>query len=80
MKILYQSPNYKPENVTEKYLYISLESGKPVIDETQKTTKTNYTIRKYELPESEYIRYSKCIAEAEDIKMKFPYHVILRED
>lgn len=42
MKILYQSPNYKPEVITNRYLYIN-PTGLLVVDETVKTKRTNYT-------------------------------------
>ena len=80
MKILYQSPNYKPEMITNRYLHIDLRSGIPVVDETVKTKKTNYTYRKYELPEEDYPRFSQAIDEAEKIKYCFPYDVELKEN
>lgn len=75
--MLYQSPNYKPELITNRYLYISLNSDKPVVEETVKTRHTSYTYRQYELPETEYTRYSNAIAEARKRKMLFPFEVEL---
>lgn len=80
MKILYQSPNYKPELITNRYLYISLNSDRPVVDETVKTRHTNDTYRQYELPESDYARYSQAISEARKRKMLFPFEVELKEN
>jgi len=79
MQIKYISPNYKEENVTNRYLYIDLMTNDVIIDETQKTAKTNYTIRSYILPITEHAKYSKVITEAEKLKGCFPYHVDLRE-
>nr|WP_319488499.1 hypothetical protein [uncultured Caproiciproducens sp.] len=80
MNILYQSPDYKPEIITNRYLYINLNTLKPIVDETVKTVHTNYTYREYELPESEYPRYSQAIEEAEKMKLCFPYEVELKEN
>ncbi|MBE6906141.1 MAG: hypothetical protein E7476_07730 [Ruminococcaceae bacterium] len=79
MKILYQSPNYRPETITNRYLYIS-HTGKAIVSETVKTEHTNYEYRKYELPASEYPRYSHAIKEAQKIKYQFPYEVEFKED
>lgn len=80
MNLIYQSPNYKPDMITNRYLHIDLITLKPVVDETVKTKKSNYTYRKYELPEEDYARYSQAIAEAERIKLLFPYDVELKEN
>lgn len=80
MKVLYQSPDYKPELITNRYLYISLNSDRPVVDETVKTGHTNYTYRQYELPETEYARYSQAITEARKRKMLFPFEVNFKEN
>lgn len=80
MKILYQSRNYRPEIITNRYLYINLNTEKPIVDETVKTKKTNYTYRKYELPEEDCPRFSQSIEEAEKIKHCFPYEVELKEN
>lgn len=80
MKVLYQSQNYRPDTITNRYLYISLNTGKPIVNETVKTKKSNYTYRQYELPEEDYPRYSQAIKEAERRKMLFPFEVELREN
>lgn len=80
MKEIYKSPNYKPENVTNKYLHVDLSSNDIIIEETQKTAKTNYTIRSYILPITEHHKYSKVIAEAQKLKGYFPYCVDFKED
>jgi hypothetical protein len=80
MNIKYQSPNYKPEAITDRYLHIDLQTNKPVVEETIKTSKTNYTYKSYELPEELYNAYSECIAEAEKIKTMFPYCVTFKEN
>jgi hypothetical protein len=79
VKILYQSPNYDPAIITHRYLHIDLRSGRPVVSETVKTAKTNYTYRSYELPEAEWPHYAKAIAEAEKLKGCFPYQVYFVE-
>ncbi len=80
MKILYQSPNYDPDKITNRYLRIETKSGKPVVSETIKRPKTNYTQRSYELPEEDWPKYSKAIAEAKEIIHHFPNHVHFVED
>lgn len=80
MKVLYQSPNYRPDIITNRYLYVSLNTGKPVVDETIKTRKSNYTYREYELPEEDYPRFSHAIEEAKQRKMLFPFEVELKEN
>jgi hypothetical protein len=80
MKILYQSSKYSPDKITARYLRIDHTSDKVVIDETGKTKYTNYTYRTYELPEAEYPRYSKAIAEARALKGYFPNSVLFEED
>lgn len=80
MKILYQSRNYRPDIITNRYLHIDLNTLKPVVNETVKTKKSNYIYREYELPEKDYARYSQVIAEAERIKLLFPYEVELKEN
>lgn len=80
MKVIYHSPNYKPEAITNRYLHIDLATNKPIVEETVKTSKTNYTHRSYELPEDQYGTYANCIAEAEEIKGKFPCCVDLKEN
>ena len=79
MNVLYQSPNFKPELITNRYLYIN-NTGLPVVDESVKTAHTNYTYRKYELPGSEYPRYSQAIEEAQKRRHLFPYEVELKEN
>lgn len=78
-KILYQSSDYQPELITNRYLYIN-KNGLPVVSETVKTKKTNYTYREYELPVSEYPRYSQTIEEAQKRRNLFPYEVELKEN
>lgn len=80
MNILYISPNYKPEIITNRYLHIDLQSGKAIVSETVKKKHTNYTYREYELPESDYPRYSKAIQAALDLVHYFPNAVDLKED
>lgn len=80
MNLIYQSPNYRPDIITNRYLYIDLDTLKPVVNETVKTTKSNYTYREYELAKKDYARYSQAIAEAERIKLLFPYEVELKEN
>ncbi len=80
VKILYQSPNYDPDKITNRYLRIDIGSGKPVVSETIKRPKTNYTQRSYELPEEEWPRYSKAIADANKIKRCWPNEVAFVED
>lgn len=80
MKVLYQSPNYRPEIITNRYLYINLNTGKPVVNETVKTRKSNYTYREYELPEADYPHFLQAIEEAKRRKMLFPFEVELREN
>jgi hypothetical protein len=75
MVIKYQSPNYKPERVTNRYLHVDISTDEVIISETEKMTKTNYTIRSYVLPKEEHEQYLKAITEAEKIKMCFPYSV-----
>jgi hypothetical protein len=77
MIIKYQSSDYKPERVTNKYLHIDISTGNPIISETQKTNKTNYTIRSYELSKEECLQYAEAIKEAEKIKLMFPYSVAI---
>lgn len=79
MNVVYQSPNYKPEIITNRYLHIDLRTNKPIVEETVKTNKTNYTYRSYELPEDQRSLYAKCIAEAEKLKGYFPYCVDFKE-
>ena len=73
-KVLYQSPNYRPERIVDRYLHIDLGTGKPVISEVGEN---RLTYRSYELPESEFTRYSMAISDAEKIKTHFPYSVKL---
>ena len=80
MNVIYQSPYYKPDIITDRYLHIDIRSGKPVVNETVKTPKTNYTYRSYELPEDMYTDYSNCIADAEKIKRQFPYEIELKKN
>ena len=80
MNVIYQSTNYRPEIITNRYLHIDLNTLKPIVSETVKTKKTNYTYREYELPERDYPRYSQAIEEAERIKLLFPYEVELKEN
>lgn len=80
MKIHYLSPNYRPEIITNRYLHIDLGTGKPVVAETVKTRKTNYTYRSYELPAEDYPRFSQAVTAAERRKHFFPNEVELRED
>lgn len=80
MKIIYQSPNYWPDMITNRYLHISPVSGLPIVSETVKTPQTNYTYRSYILPKKRYKQFEKVIAEAERIKMEFPNAVELEED
>lgn len=80
MKVLYQSPNYRSEIITNRYLYISLNTGKPVVNETVKTRKSNYIYREYELPEEDYPRFSRAMEEAKRRKMLFPFEVELKEN
>jgi hypothetical protein len=80
MRIVYQSPNYNPDAITNRYLHIDLLSDKVIVSETVKTVRTNNTYRSYELPEEEYPRYSKAIAKAQEIKRNFPYEVEFKED
>ena len=79
MNIVYQSPNYKPEIITNRYLHIDLRTNKPIVEETVKTSKTNYTYRSYELPENQRNLYTRCIAEAEKLKGYFPCCVDFKE-
>lgn len=78
LKILYQSPNYRPERVERKYLHIDLRAGCPVVCETGGPH--NYILRSYELPTEDFPRYSQAIADAEKCKWLFPYDVDLQED
>ncbi len=80
MRIIYQSPNYHPRIITNRYLHIDLNTDIPVVTETVKTPKTNYTYRQYELPEKDYPRFSQAIAEAQRRKMRFPFEVELKEN
>jgi len=80
LNVIYQSTNYRPDIITNRYLYIDLDTLKPVVNETVKTTKSNYTYRKYELAGEDYARYSQAIEEAERIKLLFPYEVELKEN
>lgn len=79
MKILYQSPNYDPNKITNQYLHIDLESGKPVISETVKTRRSNYTYRSYELPKQEYAQYADAILKAQDIMHTRPNAVEIKD-
>lgn len=78
MKVLYQSSRYKLGRVKSRYLHINLASGKPVVDECDAVS--GLTVRCYELPPEDILRYSRAIAAAEKIKFKFPYSVELQED
>ncbi len=80
MKILYQSPNYDPDKITNRYLRIDIGNGKPIVSETIKQPHTNYTYRSYELPEEDWPRYSKAITKAKEIMHHFPNHVHFVED
>ncbi len=60
MNIIYQSPNYDPAKITNRYLHIDLATGKPVVEEMA----GNYTVRSYELPDEDYYRYGKALDKA----------------
>lgn len=75
--IRYQSPQYKPELVIYRYLYIEFWTGKVIVDEVNSK---KLTVRSYELPESEYNKYSEAISKAEKIQRCYPRCVDMVEN
>jgi hypothetical protein len=80
MNIVYQSPNYDPASITNRYLHVEFWSGRVIVEETVKTKRTNYTYRSYELSESDRARYSSAIADAMKIMHRFPNCIEIKED